>query len=153
MSFIRDHNLAALATGQPTASELTADVEADIRGRWVDGDPFGDDCGEHRVRPHRHHEVLEGLRHARLDIATLLAEVQRLRGELTGRAVPSPWPLTEGDRVLLTVDAEVFARPDPEDEPGEDWWTFAVTVAGERVLLDGMLPAEVERRVRKAGDQ
>jgi hypothetical protein len=62
----------------------------------------------------------------------------------------SPWPLAEGDRVRLTVDAEVFARPDPEDEPGEDWWTFAVQVCGERVLLDGMLPAEVAERVRKA---
>jgi hypothetical protein len=62
----------------------------------------------------------------------------------------SPWPLTEGDRVRLTMDAEVFARPDPEDEPGEDWWTFAVQVAGERVLLDGLLPAEVAERVRKA---
>jgi hypothetical protein len=51
----------------------------------------------------------------------------------------SPWPLTEGDKVLLTVDAEVFAQPDPEDEPGEDWWTFAVTVGGE-----------VAERVRKA---
>jgi hypothetical protein len=62
----------------------------------------------------------------------------------------SPWPLAEGDKVLLTVDAEVFARPDPEDEPGEDWWTFAITVAGERVLLDGLLPGEVAERVRKA---
>jgi hypothetical protein len=65
-------------------------------------------------------------------------------------ATHEPWPLTEGDKVLLTVDAEVFARPDPADEPGEDWWTFAVQVGGERVLLDGMLPGEVAERVRKA---
>jgi hypothetical protein len=64
-----------------------------------------------------------------------------------------PWPLAEGDRVRLMVDAEVFARPDPEDESGEDWWTFAIQVGGERVLLDGLLPGEVAERVRKAGDR
>jgi hypothetical protein len=68
----------------------------------------------------------------------------------TAEAPREPWPLAEGDKVRLTLDAEVFARPDPEDEPGEDYWTFAVQVCGERVLLDGMLPAEVAERVRKA---
>jgi hypothetical protein len=79
-------------------------------------------------------------------IASLVA--QRQAGQ--DAPIESPWPLAEGDRVRLMVDAEVYARPDPEDEPGEDWWTLAVTAAGERVLLDGMLPGEVAERVRKA---
>jgi hypothetical protein len=83
MTTIREYNTAALNEGRPTATELTADVEADIRARWIDGDPYGDDCGEHRVRPSRHYEVLEGLRHARTDVASLLAEIERLRAALT----------------------------------------------------------------------
>jgi hypothetical protein len=80
-------------------------------------------------------------------------EVRRLWRAGQGAPDASPFPLAEGDKVLLTVDAEVFARPDPEDEPGEDWWTFAVQAGGERVLLDGLLPGEVAERVRKAGDR
>jgi hypothetical protein len=80
-------------------------------------------------------------------------EVRRLWRAGQGAPDASPFPLAEGDKVLLTVDAEVFARPDPEDEPGEDWWTFAIQVDGKRVLLDGMLPADMAERVRKADDR
>lgn len=48
-----------------------------IRDRWATGDPYADDCGEHRVRPDRHHAVLEGLRHARVDVLYLLRVIDQ----------------------------------------------------------------------------
>lgn len=51
-------------SGPPTVDE--------IRDRWVDGDRWGELCGESRIRSNQHHEALEGLRHARQDIRRLL---------------------------------------------------------------------------------
>lgn len=59
-----------------------------------------------------------------------------------------PFPLAEGDKVTLTVDATVYALPDQEDEPGEGYYVFAFEVAGERQLLS-LTQDEVIVRVRK----
>lgn len=69
----------------PGAWPYTALRSRKIHGRWVDEDPYGDDCGEHRVRADRHHAVLEGLRAARSDVHTLLAEIERLHSEYRRR--------------------------------------------------------------------
>lgn len=58
---------------------FTPDREVAIRDRWLTGDPAGPDCGETRIRTGRDHAVLETLRHARSDVATLYAEIRRLR--------------------------------------------------------------------------
>src|SRR5438477_4606243 len=84
-------------------------------------------------------------RDRQLILEALIAQVRHFAAQDA-----SPWPLAEADKVRLTINAEVFAGPDPEDEPGEDYWTFAIDVCGERVLLGGMSPSEVAERVRRA---
>jgi hypothetical protein len=50
-----------------------------VKARWVDDDTYGSLCGESRLRPSDQDRLLEGLRHARQDVHSLVAEVERLR--------------------------------------------------------------------------
>lgn len=54
---------------------------ADITDFWA-GDPFRGDAGDTRVRAGRDNQVLEGIRHARVEVPALCDEVRRLRDEL-----------------------------------------------------------------------
>jgi hypothetical protein len=83
-------------------------------------------------------------------------EVRRLWRAGHGAPDASPWPLAEGDKVRIDVEATVVDVPDPEDEPGEGFYTFAIEsrhVNGGRMWLPGLTSSEVAERVRKAGDR
>lgn len=87
--------------------QLTAEYERALRHRWLTQDPWADDCGETRVRPDRHHAVLEGLRHARNDIATLLAEIDKLRADKVRAETRSTQTLNELRRRADEVESGV----------------------------------------------
>lgn len=74
----------------PVAEPVAPTVD-DIRQRWITEDLWAQACGEHRV--HDDHHVLEGLRHARQDIAALhdrLAAYERLEAAIRELHKPTP---------------------------------------------------------------
>jgi hypothetical protein len=81
--------------------------------------------------------------------ARLIREAaERKATESTG----SPFPLAEGDKVLLTVDAEVYALPDEDEEdPDDRYYTLTVDLEGVGAQFVALTPDEVAQRVRKAG--
>jgi hypothetical protein len=61
-----------VTTPDPLVDRITPTV-ADIHDRWIRSDWWGRAAGEHKVQAGQDHHVLEGLRHARTDVAALLA--------------------------------------------------------------------------------